>query len=52
MKKARDKKLDVMEMRMLRWMCGVTKMDRMRNETIRIQKDNESWRDLIESTAK
>ena len=31
-KKAQGKKLDVAEMRMLRWMSGVTKMDRIRNE--------------------
>ena len=34
-KKAHEKKLDVAEMRMLRWMIGVTKMDRIRNERIR-----------------
>ena len=34
-KKAQEKKLDVAEMRMLRWMSGVTKMDRIRNERIR-----------------
>ena len=34
-KKAHEKKLDVAEMRMLRWMSGVTKMDRIRNERIR-----------------
>ena len=33
--KAQEKKLDVAEMRMLRWMCGVTKLDRIRNERIR-----------------
>ena len=33
-KKAHEKKLDVAEMRMLRWMSGVTKMDRIRNERI------------------
>ena len=34
-KKAQEKKLDVAEMRMLRWMSGVTEMDRIRNERIR-----------------
>ena len=34
-KKAQENKLDVAEMRMLRWMSGVTKLDRIRNETIR-----------------
>ena len=35
MKKAQEKKLDVAEMKMLRWMSGVTKLDRIRNERIR-----------------
>ena len=35
MKKSQEKKLDVAEMRMLRWMSGVTKLDRIRNERIR-----------------
>ena len=34
-KKAQERKLDVAEMRMLRWMSGVTKLDRIRNERIR-----------------
>ena len=34
-KKAQEKKLDVAEMRMLRWMGRVTKLDRIRNERIR-----------------
>ena len=34
-KKAQEKKLDVAEMRMLRWMSGVTKLDIIRNERIR-----------------
>ena len=34
LKKAQEKKLDVAEMRMLRWMSGVTKLDRIRNERI------------------
>ena len=33
-KKAQEKKLDVVEMTMLRWMSGVTKLDRIRNERI------------------
>ena len=33
--KAQEKKLDVAEMRMLRWMSGDTKLDRIRNEIIR-----------------
>ena len=32
--KAQEKKLDVAVMRMLRWMSGVTKLDRIRNERI------------------
>ena len=31
MNKAQEKKLNVEEMRLLRWMCGVTKQDRVRN---------------------
>ena len=36
-KKAQEKKLDVAEMRMIKWMCGVTgtKLDRTRNTRIR-----------------
>ena len=34
-KKTQEAKLDVTEMKMLRWMCGVTKLDRIRNERIR-----------------
>ena len=32
LKKAHEKKLEVAEMRMLRWMCEVTKLDKIRNE--------------------
>ena len=34
-KKVHEKRLDVAEMRMLRWMCGVTKKEKIRNERIR-----------------
>ena len=34
-KKTQHKKFNVVEMTMLRWMCGVTKTDRIRNERIR-----------------
>ena len=34
-KKGHENKLDVAEVRMLRWMSGVTKMDISRNERIR-----------------
>ena len=38
MKKGQEKKLDVAEMRMLRWMIAVTKVDRIWNERIRQRK--------------
>ncbi|KAI5751754.1 hypothetical protein M8J77_010552 [Diaphorina citri] len=34
-KKVHEKRLEVAEMRMLRWSLGVTRMDRIRNEVIR-----------------
>ena len=34
-KKTQENKLEVAEMRMLRWMCRVTKLDKIRNERIR-----------------
>ncbi len=35
LKKAHANKLEVTEMRMLRWMCKVTMLDTIRNERIR-----------------
>ena len=35
LKKAQERKLEVAEMRMLQWMCGVTRLDKIRNERIR-----------------
>ncbi len=35
LKEAQEKKLEVAETRMISWMCGVTKLDKMRNERIR-----------------
>ena len=34
-KRAQERKLEVAEMRMLRWMCGATRRDRIRNEYIK-----------------
>ena len=36
MKKAQQKNLDVVELKMLRWMSGVTKLDRIRNGIVRV----------------
>ena len=41
LKEAQEKKLEVAETRMLRWMCGVTKLDKIRNERISTTKVGE-----------
>ena len=52
-KKAQEKKLDVAEMRMLRWMSGVTKVDRIRNERNRgTTKEGEISKKVQESRLK
>ena len=35
MKKAHEKKMEVAEMQILLWMCGVTRLDKIRKEKIR-----------------
>ena len=35
MMKAKEKEMDIAEMKMLRWMCGFTKEDRIRNDYVR-----------------
>ena len=35
MKRAQEKRMEVAEMKMLRWMCGVTRLDRIKNDYIR-----------------
>ena len=49
LKKPQEKKLEVAEMRMLRWMCGVTRLDKIRNERIRGQR---KWGNHTESPGK
>ena len=52
-KKAQEKMFDVAEIRMIRWMSGVTKLDRIRNERIRgTTKVGEIFRKVQESRLK
>ena len=49
LKRAQEKKLEVVEMRMQRWMCGVTKLD---NNKWMNKRDNESGGNHQESSGK
>ena len=42
LKKAQEKKVDIAEMRMLRWIVVVTQQDKIRNERIGPKMDTES----------
>ena len=35
LEKAQEKRWDALDIRMLRWICGVTKLDKLRMERIR-----------------
>ena len=50
MKKTQVQRLMVAEMRMIRWMCGYTKMDRIRNVVIREQVGVASLEDKLMET--
>ena len=41
LKKAQENKIEVAEMRKLRWTCRLTKLDRIRNERVRGQQEGE-----------
>ena len=43
LKKAQENELEVAEMKMLRWVCGVAKLDNIRNERIRGTTEVGEW---------
>ena len=49
MKKAQERKLNVGEITTLRWMCGVTKLERMRSEIIRGTRKGRNIQDNVGS---